>query len=127
MHNPFLINGLKFDMRLYVCITSMDPWRIYIYNEGLVRFACEAYDLSSNKGAKYSHLTNYSINKKNEKYVGNSNAELDDTGHKWSMAGLTKHLEHVGVDMNLLWSRIYDVIIKSIMCIDSHVQSQLKK
>jgi hypothetical protein len=75
VHNPFLINGLKFDMRIYVCITSMDPWRIYIYNEGLVRFACEAYETGIGKGAKYSHLTNYSINKKNEKYVGNSNAD----------------------------------------------------
>jgi hypothetical protein len=73
------------------------------------------------KGAKYSHLTNYSINKKNEKYVGNSNADQDDAGHKWSMAGLAKHLEHVGVDMSLLWSRIYDVILKSILCIDGQV------
>jgi hypothetical protein len=99
----------------------MDPWRIYIYNEGLVRFACEAYEMGIGKGAKYSHLTNYSINKKNEKYVGNSNADQDDAGHKWSMAGLAKHLEHVGVDMSLLWSRIYDVILKSILCIDGQV------
>ena len=105
-------------MRIYVCITSMDPWRIYMYHEGLVRFACEMYEVGMGKGAKYSHLTNYSINKKNEKYVGNANADIDDTGHKWSMAGLTKHLEHVGVDMNLLWSRIYDVVIKSIISVD---------
>ena len=83
--NPFLINGLKFDLRLYVCITSMDPWRIYIYNEGLVRFASEPYDISLGKGAKYSHLTNFSINKKNDKYVNNASAEMDDCGHKWSL------------------------------------------
>jgi len=29
--------------------------------------------------------------------------------------------------MNLLWSRIYDVIIKSLLCIDSQVQQHLKK
>lgn len=69
--NPFLINGLKFDLRLYVCITSMDPWRVYIFNEGLVRFASEPYDVGLGKGAKYSHLTNFSINKKNDKYVNN--------------------------------------------------------
>ena len=29
--------------------------------------------------------------------------------------------------MNLLWSRIYDVILKSLICVDSQIQAQLKK
>ena len=52
---------------------------------------------------------------------------MDDTGHKWSLTALTRHLEQVGVDMNLLWSRIYDVILKSLISIDSAVFSSLKK
>ena len=119
--NPFLINGLKFDLRLYVCITSMDPWRIYIYNEGLARFASEQYDPTLGKNAKYSHLTNFSVNKKNINFINNQNAEMDDTGHKWSLTALSRHLESVGVDMNLMWSRIYDVILKSLLYIDSQI------
>ena len=53
----------------------MDPWRIYIYHEGLARFASEPYSPQVNKANKFSHLTNYSINKKNEHFVQNSNAE----------------------------------------------------
>lgn len=67
--NPLLINNHKFDLRIYVLVTCVDPLRIYIYNEGLVRFASEPYDVS--KGTKknlYSHLTNYSINKKSETF-----------------------------------------------------------
>lgn len=73
--NPLLINGLKFDLRIYVLITSMDPWRIYVYNEGLCRFASEPYSAINTKQNRFAHLTNYSINKKNDKYIPNLNAE----------------------------------------------------
>lgn len=69
IENPLLINGLKFDLRIYVLMTSIEPLRIYIYNEGLVRFASEPYNLETVKSNVYAHLTNYSINKKSENFV----------------------------------------------------------
>jgi hypothetical protein len=50
--NPLLVSGYKFDVRLYVLVTSIDPMRVYIYNEGLVRFASEPYS-NSEKGSKF--------------------------------------------------------------------------
>jgi hypothetical protein len=67
--NPLLISGHKFDLRVYVLITSVDPLKIYVFNEGLVRFASEPYNQDYINAGKFSHLTNYSINKKSENFV----------------------------------------------------------
>lgn len=64
--NPLLINGYKFDLRIYVGITSIYPLRIYVYEEGLARFATERYNNEMGEDRKnFRHLTNYSVNKKN--------------------------------------------------------------
>ncbi len=67
--NPLLINGHKFDLRIYVLITSYEPLKIYIYKEGLARFASETYTSKIDKDNKFMHLTNYSVNKKNDNFV----------------------------------------------------------
>ena len=47
--NPHLINGLKYDLRIYVLVTSFNPLKVYMYSDGLVRFATEKYNNDPNK------------------------------------------------------------------------------
>lgn len=69
--NPLLIDGLKFDLRIYVLITSVDPLKLFIYKDGLVRFASEKYEEPTSKNLKntFKHLTNYAINKESDTFV----------------------------------------------------------
>ena len=69
---PHLLNNKKYDLRIYVLVASFTPLRVYLYNNGLVRFATEDYQKGDLENV-YIHLTNYSINKNNLKYKSNSN------------------------------------------------------
>ena len=69
---PHLLNNKKYDLRIYVLIASFTPLRIYLYNNGLVRFATEDYRRGDFENI-FIHLTNYSINKNNLKYKSNQN------------------------------------------------------
>lgn len=72
VRNPFLINGYKFDLRIYVYVSSVDPLRIYVYRDGLVRFASARFSLQDKSlKNRYAHLTNYSVNCQNKDYRPN--------------------------------------------------------
>ncbi|CAL6098047.1 Tubulin_tyrosine ligase [Hexamita inflata] len=42
--NPLLIDSKKFDLHVYVCVTSVDPLIAYVFKEGLGRFATKQYE-----------------------------------------------------------------------------------
>ncbi|KAI3386752.1 hypothetical protein SNEBB_004754 [Seison nebaliae] len=123
---PLLINGYKFDLRLYVLVTSCDPLKIYIHDDGLVRFASRKYSISSKTiSDKFMHLTNYSINRKNNEYQKNDNENLC-TGHKWSLATLWKFLKTKNIDVDDIIKNIHDVIVKSLVSVDVMITSSSK-
>ena len=43
MDKPFLIDNLKFDLRIYVLLSGVDPLRVFFYKEGLCRLATREY------------------------------------------------------------------------------------
>ena len=88
--NPYLIDGLKFDLRVYVLLKSVQPLKIYVYREGLARFATHKFEKPNKENLKnfFMHLTNYSLNKKNPDFEFNQEEDADDAGHKRSMSSV---------------------------------------
>ncbi|XP_027527784.1 tubulin polyglutamylase TTLL5 isoform X4 [Neopelma chrysocephalum] len=110
INNPLLIDDFKFDVRLYVLVTSYDPLVIYLYEEGLARFATVRYDQASkNIKNQFMHLTNYSVNKKSGDYVSCDDPEVEDYGNKWSMSAMLRYLKQEGRDTAELYG--FDVLI----------------
>ncbi|KAH9496123.1 Tubulin polyglutamylase ttll5 [Bulinus truncatus] len=125
--SPLVIDGFKFDVRLYVTVTSYDPLVIYLYEEGLTRFATVKYE----KNVKHlrnqcMHLTNYSVNKRSQDYVKNDDPEVEDYGNKWSMGAMLRYLRSEGKDTAALMMRIEDVVIKTILSVESSVATACK-
>lgn len=125
--NPLLIDGFKFDIRLYVCVTSYDPLCIYLFEEGLTRFATVKYE-KSNRHIRNQcmHLTNYSVNKKSDDYVKNDDPDVEDYGNKWSLGAFLRYLRSRGKDTAALMMRIEDVVIKTILSVEVPVATACK-
>ncbi|XP_076853003.1 tubulin polyglutamylase ttll6-like isoform X2 [Brachyhypopomus gauderio] len=113
---PFLIDGLKFDLRIYVLVTSCDPLRAFLYEEGLVRFCTTqySYPTRTNLDDVCMHLTNYAINKHSENFV-----QDDITGSKRKLSTLRCLLEERNCDTAKLWADIEDVVIKALISVQS--------
>ena len=126
--DPHLIDGYKYDLRVYVAVTCVDPLRVYVYREGLVRFATERYtDAGEDLKRRCVHLTNYSVNVKTEAFAMGQGAEEDDVGHKWSLSALRRHFEEkLGIGFGETWARIKDVVVKTMMCVDDRMNVSAK-
>ena len=123
--DPLCIEGRKFDLRVYVLVTSFDPLRVYVFREGLCRICTQEYDLDYNHlDDTFRHLTNFSINKNADDFVANKDADKDDYGHKWSLSALFDHLDAHGYDVKRLWRDMKDVAVKTLIACESEVYSK---
>ena len=79
------MGGRKFDIRLYVLVTSYRPLRAWVSDAAFCRFCTEPYGTGDLSNA-YVHLTNVAVQKHAEGY----NAKH---GGKWPLAALLAHVE----------------------------------
>ena len=80
LDKPLLLDGIKFDLRVYVICFGIDQMTAYLCDEGLARFCTAKYQAPTKDNYKkqYMHLTNYSINKMSDDYVHTEKNEQND-------------------------------------------------
>lgn len=61
---PLLLDGLKFDLRIYVLVLD---WGVFVFSEGMARLCTSPYEppTEANRGDLTRHLSNFAINKVN--------------------------------------------------------------
>jgi len=117
IENPLLLNGHKFDFRVYMLVASSDPMIAY-YHDGFLRVTLANYDASS--GDKKSLLTNLALNQQiyDDAKEGNLYEGMDEESLKqaqqWSYQRLQDHLLEKGIITDPNW-------------LDNHLRPQFKK
>ncbi|XP_076019484.1 putative tubulin polyglutamylase TTLL9 [Genypterus blacodes] len=84
IENPYLIGGRKFDLRVYVLVTSYIPLKAWLYRDGFARFSSTRFSLSTIDD-QYVHLTNVAIQRRAPDYD-------PEKGCKWQMQQLRRYL-----------------------------------
>eukprot|EP00397_Hematodinium_sp_SG-2012_P010707 GEMP01010831.1.p1 GENE.GEMP01010831.1~~GEMP01010831.1.p1 ORF type:complete len:553 (+),score=73.49 GEMP01010831.1:340-1998(+) len=82
--NPLLIDGKKFDVRLYaICKSIGEHMEVFMCEEGLARFCTEQYQRpgGQNLHKMMAHLTNYSLNKRSLNFL---HSEEEGSKRLWS-------------------------------------------
>ena len=140
---PMLIDNKKFDLRLYVLITSCDPLRIYLFRDGLCRLCTVDYDYNgggrgnnntdaevgkagkdgkqSSKAAvnlknRCAHLTNYSVNKRSDAFVRDDKCSVDDETGDIRAGGDCGSKRSVSWLLSWLRSQHGDEVVDKLWC-----------
>lgn len=127
IERPLLLDGFKFDLRLYVLVTSFNPLECFLYSEGFGRFSTERYTLDPNRlGDQYIHLTNSSIQK--ERPIGegerNSIVDSEEGGSKCSLSSLAEQLRAAGMPWASIWTSVKEVILRSLAAVQDAIPHQ---
>ncbi|XP_078506570.1 putative tubulin polyglutamylase TTLL9 [Lissotriton helveticus] len=108
IENPYLIGGRKFDLRVYVLVTSYIPLKAWLYRDGFARFSNTRFTLSSIDD-HYIHLTNVAVQKTAPDYD-------PEKGCKWMIQQLRHYLtaKHGPLMVEKLFDEMDNIFIKTL-------------
>ncbi|RHY15422.1 hypothetical protein DYB36_010766 [Aphanomyces astaci] len=129
---PMLFSGHKAHVGVFVVVSSIDPLRIYIYHNVLLRMSVQKYpaalDSSSPRESfevsDTSWLPPWEVDDLKAHYTELPSTQSEGTSH---LKVLLRHLEHVGVDVAKFHKNVYSNVVKTIAASRGHFAKQARQ
>ena len=109
---PLLIDGRRFDLRVFVFVTSYNPLRVFIAKDGIVHLCSERYTPPTSNddiGPLHRHITNTAVN---QKIPGYSTGTRE--GNTGNVRGFANFNNRLGNDVDAFWRDVKKAILKTI-------------
>ena len=121
--------GFKFDLRLYITVTSFNPLEAFIYKEGFARFGSRRFTCQSDCiNDTQIHLTNSSIQREYDTEINIFHpvrlAGASGGGNKVKVSWLWNRLEKEGIETKNLWKKIKDLCLKTLIAVNDDIEFQ---
>jgi hypothetical protein len=105
-----LLDGYKFDLRIYVLVVIGRKPEIYVYHDGIARFCSEP----STAGSQFSQLTNTAVNSKNP-------ASDPEKITRTVAAVFAELRDKKGANVDALWTRIEDAVALTVIANSGYI------
>lgn len=132
--NPLLLEGYKFDLRVYVLVTSFNPLEAWIYTEGFARFTTEKYNLNTKDlNNNLIHLTNATIQSSSNWRTVGADISPDSPyrngippgSSKMLLSRLWGLLARNGISKDEIWAKCREVILAALFVAQVGIDNQV--
>ncbi|XP_044312902.1 probable tubulin polyglutamylase ttll-15 [Drosophila rhopaloa] len=123
IHRPFLVDGHKFDIGVYVVITSVNPLRVYIYTGDVMFRYCPVkyYPFDAEDIGKYVVAENFlppwkipALEKYYSRFGGNRRTSFE------------AYVRDQGKDSAQIWTQVEDIIRATVMAKEKDIMRVLQ-